>query len=209
MDQNTTTIIAAFIGGGSTLTVALLSFVGGFFSNRSTAKLEKLKIREEKRNRDTNTVKEVCHILSMTDYLVDTFAYEVKQKINLNPVERVKEIRRSSMNTKVLIRVYLPSLMKNSDEYENNLEKYWNAIAYLHSGKQGETRNHAKEMDKYKIAEKEYKSSLLEILIELERLVKLMDAEDQYTLRHPLRIKAFLQHPSKSRHNHRHMAVQS
>src|SRR5258706_15887652 len=124
LDQNITTIITSSITVIGTLGGAIS---GVLLSNRHTAKLEKLKIEQEKIKRNNEAIEEVYQTIVRTDDLVDAFAYDVTQVIrsDLSDVERIKEIRAPSIRTKILIRLYLPSLKVKLGEYEAALEKYW------------------------------------------------------------------------------------
>ena len=132
--QNTTTIITSIITVIGTLGGAIS---GVLLSNRHTAKLEKLRIEQEKIKRNTAIIEEIYQMLIRIDDLCDAFAYDVKnsKESNLDIVGRIKEIRTTSERIKTLIRLYLPIFKKDLEEYVKNIAEYWNAVGFYYTKK--------------------------------------------------------------------------
>ena len=162
-----------------TLGGAFIGFVGALItnilSNRHTTKLERLKIGEEKSKRDIAIVEETYQTLIKVDGLCDEFVYDIDNSnlLNLDEViRRIKGVRLTSDRVKTLIRLYLPALKQDLEEYVSNLEKYWNTIASSKFGKKGQQVNPNELRREFTEAQEMYKLSLGALQTKLEGLME-------------------------------------
>jgi hypothetical protein len=164
LDQNTTTLIAGIIGGATGLIGSLLPI---HLNNRHTAKMEKIK-------KTNKIVEEVYQALITTNDLVVSFGYKAsKTKDTVNIVDKIEEIRSSTVRTRTLIKIYLPSLRSTFEEYMSTLGEYENTIGQLQDNKgiKHQTKPNELLMD-FVTMGKKYRERLDNLFAELEELVK-------------------------------------
>jgi hypothetical protein len=121
-----------------TIVVALIGFIALVFnnakSNRHALELERLRIgaeeSKEKSRRHIAAIEEVYQTLLIVDDLCTELAYDAKNPNNHNNniVERIMQIRSTLQGVTTLIRIYLPDLGKDLEEYSIISGNYWNAI---------------------------------------------------------------------------------
>ncbi|SRR5258708_4718739 len=177
------TIITTIITVAGTLVGGLIGFLGAVItntkSNRHATDLENIRIDEEKRKekskRDIAIVEETYQTLIKVDGLCVDFVYDVDNSNLRNLDEAVrglKEIRLTSDRVKTLIRLYLPTLKQDLEEYISNLEKYWNTTASLKFGKKGQQINPNELRREFTEAQEAYKLSLGTLQARLEGLME-------------------------------------
>src|SRR5260370_21832602 len=134
LDQNTTTIIASVIAVLGTLGGAITGVV---LSNRHTAKMEHLRIEQEKLRRNTEIIEETYSQLILFSELSNQAASDV-MSLNISDsdfIEKTKEISLKSNRIYTLISLYHSSLKQELGDLHNDFNEYWITVAHLHDAK--------------------------------------------------------------------------
>ena len=133
------------IAVAGTIIAALIGFIAIVYnnarSNRHALELEKLRIgaeeSKEESRRHIAAIEEAYQTLLMVDDLCTELAYDTKNPNNHNYdiVERIMQIRSKLQRVTTLIRIYLPDLGKDLEEYSIISGSLWHAIQVFHDAK--------------------------------------------------------------------------
>jgi hypothetical protein len=134
LDQNTTTIIASIIAVLGTLGGAI---TGVILSNRHTAKMERLRIEQEKLKRNTEIIEEAYSQLMLFIELSSQAASDA-MSLDISAddfLEKSKEVYLRFNRLYVLIKLYHPSLKHDLGDVYNTFQEYWMNVSRLYDAK--------------------------------------------------------------------------